>query len=785
MDIIDDTDGNIEQDNNRPDLRETLFKYLRHWKWFVTSVIFFLILGYIYAKLSTPLYKIETDLLIKDNKNKMSGQSDLLKDLDIFSSGKIIDNEIQILKSKTILKKVVSALKLQTSYINTEGIPEKEVYEDKPFAVELLEPNSNAYKAILTIHLLNAAEVKVNGKKYAVKIPIKTEAGMILIEPTGKGLFSQTLSVKFNDMADILEQYGNNLKINPVSKEATSLIITLEDAIPQRGQDFLNRLVEEYNMAALEDKNKETSKTLTFITDRLDGIAADLSTVEKNVEQYKSTNRITDISAESKIFLQGVQDNDTELNKVLIQLSVLKNLENYLRKNDDQPSTLPSMLGIADPTLLGLVSQLGETQLKKLSLLQTVPETNPLVTTFTDQINSLKSAIQVSVQNLKKGLEITRQQLQGKNNQFESVIRKVPSIERGLLDVMRQQDIKNALFTYLLQKREETAMQLASGVADSRTIDPATSSKYPVKPIKNLIYFAFLIVGIVLPGGVIYFKALLNFRVNRKFDIERVTNIPVIAEISRSDGKDALLVVNKSRSIVAEQIRALRTNLQFVIPLENQKIILVTSSISGEGKSFVSLNLGASLAMSGKKVVILEMDLRKPKLNSGLGIDNIHGLSNYLIGKVNYKEILKPIALQENYYIITSGAIPPNPAELLVNGRVSKLIEELKQDFDYIILDTPPVGLVTDAQILGAYADLTLFIVRHNYTAKSQVNAIDKLYRTKKFNNMNIILNAIDMQSAYGYSYGYGYGYGYGGGYYQDDPEKQSFFKKSTKKTIT
>ena len=296
----------------------------------------------------------------------------------------------------------------------------------------------------------------------------------------------------------------------------------------------------------------------------------------------------------------------------------------------------------------------------------------------------------------------------------------------------------------------------------------------------TIFCLSFLFAGIILPAGIIYLGNLLNFKISRRLDIERVTKIPIIAEISHSDVKNTLLVVERPRSIAAEQIRALRTNMQFLIPDENPKVILVTSSISGEGKSFVSLNLGASLAMSGKKVVILEMDLRKPKLHIGLDINNKLGISNYLIGKVNYKDIIKPIPLQENYYVITSGTAPPNPAELLVKGPVSKLIEELKQDFDYIILDTPPVGLVTDAQILGAYADLTLFIVRHNYTAKSQIQNIDNLYRNKKFNNLNIIMNSIDMGDAYGYSYGYGYGYGYGGGgYYQEEENtKPSRLKK-------
>ncbi|MBS1526227.1 MAG: polysaccharide biosynthesis tyrosine autokinase [Bacteroidetes bacterium] len=762
-----------ESVNEAPDLKETIYKYLGYWKWYVLSIIVFLTLGYIYGKLSTPLYKIETELLIKDNKdNKLSDQNDLLKDLGLFSSDKVIDNEIQVLESKTILEKVIKYLKLQTSYITSQGIREKETYGNVPFEADLISPSVDAYKTTLPIKLVSNSQFEINGKRFPVNMPTQTDAGVITVKPTGLGSLNQMFEVKFNDLGDLIESYSKNLKIDPVSKQATVLIITLEDEIPQRGKDFLNRLIAEYNIAALEDKNQVTANTLDFIDKRIKVIASELGKVEKNVQEYKSSNKITDISSESQIFLQGVQDNDEALNKVQIQISVLNNLENYINKNYNDPSTVPSMLGIDDPTLLGLVQQLGDAELKRLSLLQTATETNPMVATYTEQIDALKKAIKASVANLKNGLEITKQQLQQKNAEFEQTIKQVPDKERGLLDVMRQQDIQNTLYTYLLQKHEETAMQLASDVADSRTIDPATSSKNPVKPIKSVIYLSFFLVGLILPTCVVYFRGILNDRINRRSDIERITRVPIIAEISYSSSSSTLLIVDKPRSMVSEQIRALRTNLQFVLPNENQKIILFTSSISGEGKSFISLNLGASLAMSGKKVIILEFDLRKPKLHVGLDIDNKHGLSTYLIGKDDYHDVINPIPTLKDYYLITSGPIPPNPAELIGNGRLQKLFADLKKDFDYIIIDAPPIGLVTDAQLLGKYADATMFIVRHNYTAKNFLHTVDELYKYKKFNNLNLVMNSIKMEYTYGY--GYGYGYGYNGYYHEEESVSKS-----------
>lgn len=777
----------IDQERDGTNFREIFFRYFRHWPWILLSVIFFFFLGYAYVKLATPLYQIETDLLIKDNKQGSSTSNDLLKDLDMFSSSKIIDNEIQILKSQTIMRKVVEKLNLQTAYYYTKTLRKHEVYGTIPFRIQIIDKSKEANLSILTkVRLLNKNQIEINQVKYPVGTPVKTDLGIVLVTLNSEWqkAVNEEYEVKFNTVENVAKFLSDMLKVSPVSKQATVLNISLEDAIPQRGKDILNQLISEYNQAAVEDKNKMTSSTLKFIDERLNVIARDLSSVEKNVEQYKSENRIADISQESKEFITSAGENDAELNKISIRLGVLNNLESYLRNADKNATGLPSMFGIDDPTLLGLVQQLGEIQLKRQSLLQTVPETNPLVTSFDDQITSLKQQIGTAVSNLKRNLLTTKRQLDIKNNKFESVIRQVPVKERGLLDVMRQQEIKNNLFTYLLQKREETAMQLASGVADSRTIDAAYSSSAPVKPVKGVIYLLFSAIGLVLPIGIIYLRGLLNFKITRRQDIERITKVPVIAEVSHSSDSGPLLVVTKPRSMIAEQIRALRTNLQFIMQGPDKKTLLFTSSMSGEGKSFISLNLGASLAMSGKKVVILELDLRKPKLHQGLEINNDNGLSNYLIGQADYNKIIKPIPAQENYYIITCGPIPPNPAELLVNGKIDILIEKLKQDFDFVVLDAPPVGLVTDAQILAKFADATMYIVRHDYTAKNQLYALNNYFTTKKFKNLNIVMNAINVQNSYGYGYGYSYGYSYGyGGYYQEDEkESKGFFKRLFKK---
>ncbi|MCC8424850.1 tyrosine-protein kinase family protein [Mucilaginibacter sp. UR6-11] len=764
----------IEDDEQQVNLKEILFRYLSHWKWIVLSLIVFLFLGYIKVKSTTPLYSIETNILIKQDKGRSGGGDDLLKSLDLFSSNKVIDNEVQILKSYTLMEKVVSALDLTTSYYQNGHTRKIPLYKDLPFKVKILKPKGNG-TGYLKVTLLNSLEADVNGKKILLNQPVQSDVGLILITTTANSRYytNVEIDVAFNSTLGFYQGFSGNLTIVPASKEGTVLLISYQDAIPKRGEDILNRLVYEYNRAAIEDKNKVISSTLTFIEDRLTKLAEELGSAEEKVESYKSSNHITDIGAQSQAFLTTMQENDASLSKVNIQLGVLKNLQAYIHNEKGGQSKLPSMLGVEDATILGLVAQLADIQLKKQSLLQTIPETNPIVHSLNDQISSLKDNIDQSIQNLQSGLLVTKQQLALKNAKFESVIKSVPTKERGLLDVMRQQDIKNTLFTFLLQKREEQEMSLASNLADSRTIDPARSSLSPIKPVPQQIMMIFFIIGLLLPIGIIYILGLLNNKITNRSDLEKLTRVPVLAEIGHTDDSNPLIVVEKPRSMIAEQIRALRTNLQFISADVDHKVLLFTSNTSGEGKSFVSLNLGASLAMSGKKVVILELDLRKPKLHVALQMDNIKGLSNYLISNYSYKEVIEQIPQQPNYYMITSGPIPPNPAELLTNGRIETLIKELQQDFDYVVIDAPPVGLVTDAQILGRYANATIFIVRHNYTFKNQILFINDLYKNQKFPNLNIVFNSVDYSAGYGYGYGYSYGYGYGGGYYQEDDDKR------------
>ncbi|WP_338875987.1 polysaccharide biosynthesis tyrosine autokinase [Spirosoma sp. SC4-14] len=535
--------------------------------------------------------------------------------------------------------------------------------------------------------------------------------------------------------------------------------MSLEETVPDKGEAILNQLISEYNKEAIVDKNKEANNTLNFIEDRLALISGELSTVEKEVELYKSTQGITDLSTQAQTFLTTVKENDTQLNEANMQLAALKDIERYLQAKSNEKGIAPATLGFSDPVLTGLLTKMAELELKREEVSRTMSPNNPLIQSLDSQLKTMKSSINENVQTIRQQLTSNRNQLTANNRRLEGMIRTVPGKERALLNITRQQAIKNGLYTYLLQKREETALSAASVVSDSRTVDPARTSSKPVKPVKLMIFALFGAIGLLIPIGFVSAKDALNNRVSRRSDVEEATQIPILGEVVKSNQADKLIFKPRLQSVIGEQIRAIRTNLQFLRSSTQQsQVLLFTSSVSGEGKSFVSLNLGASLALVGRTTVILEMDMRKPKLHQSLHMENKAGLSNYLIGEVGLDEIIQPVSGHDNYFIITAGPLPPNPSELLSSPHLSQLLDELKAKFDYVIIDSPPVGLVTDAQLIAPYADATLYMVRHDHTPRNYLKMVDTLYKEQRFPKLSIILNGVGEGESYYYNYGGYYG---------------------------
>lgn len=746
----------LYESDNTPNLRVLLMRYLRHWKWFVLSLAIALAAAYAYLQFQQPIYKVQSSVLIKDEKKGISTDN-ILKEMEIFAPKQVVENEVEILKSYTLMDKVVDQLHLDVQYFRPSTVGEREIYDESPVRLVVEKPNSSLYKDELQLTFVNPGTVKINKVDYPLNKSIQTPYGQLRVvarQPISAN--TEPINVQALSRSTASSNYINKLKVDVTSKASTVVVLSLEEAVPQKGEAILNRLIAEYNQAAILDKNKVAANTLRFIEERLQLIAGELSTVEKDVELYKSTQGITDLDTQSKVFLENVQENDNQLNQVNIQLGALKDVERYVNTKSEEAGLTPATTGLSDPVLLGLITKVSELELQRDMMAKTTSEKNPMLAALNTQIKVTKANINDNIQTMKQMLTGTRQQVLNTNRKLEGMIRTIPNKERGLLNISRQQAIKSNLYTYLLEKREETALSYASAVPDSRIVDEARTIPDPVKPVRQMMFLAFGLLGLLVPIGAIAARDALNDRVIGRSDVEDATHTPILGEVVESKNPGAMVMVTRNRSVISEQIRSLRTNLQFLKSGSTSgQVILFTSSISGEGKSFLSMNLGASLAIVDRRTVILEMDLRKPKLHSSLGMANTVGITNYLIGEATIDDILQEVPGCPNYFLIASGPIPPNPSELLSSPRLEQLIGDLKEKFAYVIVDSPPIGLVTDAQLIAPFADTTLYMVRHHHTPKTYLKMIDTLFKENRFQRLNVILNAVGQGESYYSSYGY------------------------------
>ncbi|QJW91177.1 polysaccharide biosynthesis tyrosine autokinase [Spirosoma taeanense] len=768
------TNNQVNEQFGQEYVKFMLTKYLKNWYWFVIAVVVSGLVTYLLLTTIKPMYSIQSSLLVNmENSSSSSPKEDILRELDIFSSSKNIEDEIEILKSYTLAEKVVNDLNLDVNYSVKDGLHERDIYKQSPVTVTVIEPNKQQNGKTVEATFSDNGLV-INGVTYPFNRPVNTIFGRILIRRNNAAIrpFRQIL-LTTNSKEEVVKSYISRLRVNQASRSSYVLRINLEDTSVERGVAFINRLIHWYDLSSLQYKNRTASNTLRFINGRLSIISRELTDVEKDIQNYKTRSGIVDLSAESTVFLEKVHENDTQLNQVNIQLGALDEIEEYISSKSGKNSLAPATLGLENPVLTGLLSNLFELEMQREKLIKSSPEGSTAVQVIDNQIRLTKTNIADNTQSLRKILQNTRNKVTASNKKVEAVIQTIPLKERVLLDISRQQGIKGELYTYLLQKREETALSLAAAVSDLRIVDAPKGDVNPIKPRKGTYYLFALVLGILIPVTVLWLLDFLNDKVTRKSEIEDVTNVPIIGEVIEANITTPLEVSPSSRSLLSEQIRALRANIHFMTPdEEGPQTILVTSSVSGEGKSFISLNLGASMAITGRRVVLLELDLRKPKLHKYLGIDPKMGISNFLIGQSTISEIIEPVENYPDLYFIPCGPLPPNPSELLSSKRMAELFAALREGFDVIIADTPPIGLVSDAFSIAPHANITLYILRHLYTNKAYLKNIETLYQEKRFKNMSILINGIVTKKEYEYNYGYGYdseyGYSNKAGYHND-----------------
>lgn len=760
-----------KEEENSFNLRAILKRYFYHWPLFLIGIVLCITGAFLYVKNLNPIFTITTSIIIKDGR-KEADQKNNLQELYLSNSPKLVENEIEVLRSRRLIGQVVADLKLWVNYQSENETKITDLYKKSPVSFRLINPSDNIQQDINVKvkddHAFYLKDKNGEFKEFLFKNVLRNNIGTWQLVPTEnlQRFKGKEIKIVVNKPDQVAQEYQDNIKIEQTNKLASTITVRLKDEIEQRGKDILNDLVRLYNETSIAEKNLTTKRTLEFIDDRISSLVGELNNSEANIEGYRSSRGITDISSQSKVYLENVQANDNKMNEVNVQLNIVDGIDRYL--NSPQNSQyVPSTLGIADPLLNNSIEKLSQLNLQREKLLATTPETNPDFEVIDRQIQATKHSIKENMENVKSSLLLTRDKLLSFNSKYESSIKNVPVQERQLIDKTRQQNIKENLYVYLLQKREEVGLNYSSILSDARIVDYAYSNTNKTK--KPIIYGIAFFLGILLPAGFIFGRSSLNNRVITGKEIEDATGLSIIGELSYATAPSAL--VNPDNNfIISEDFRKLRTDLNLLkVKSDTGWVTLITSSISNEGKSFVSSNLGYYLAASGKKTILLEMDWRRPKIARIFNLSESQtGVSNYLAGELTFDELVQKSTVHPNLDIVGSGPLPESPVELLDSEKINSLIEWLKINYDHIIIDSPPVNLVADAKILSKFSDTILYVIRQAYTFKHLLTFIKSLSKREKFGNMKIVFNGIESGK-------FGYGNNYGNNYYKVLANKKNY----------
>jgi len=741
------------QDNNRTiGSNEILESVSTHRFVYIVCIIACLVLSYLYMLTSQPEWKIKSKILVDDLKLKQvtkvlgTGLTGAFNDQGASSSA---DNEIQVLKTNTLLANVVNSMDLNVIIRKVNGLSKKEIYDDAPFIVDIRPQDKAAGPMLFKIETIGGGKLMVSGQgetKVARKnVSVHFPDYNFMFGSKNTFIPGQKFEVEVVSKEAEVENLAKRLEVKLSDKNATAIDLTLEYSNPKKGEKILNEFMDTYLRQNLANKIKSDDSALNFITDRVRGVERELAAIEGQTEQYKRQNSISDLQSQSVSLINTAGNQTDRLNQVKVQLSVITDLQNALSSSDNH--LLPASVAIQnEPNLVSAIARYNELLQGRQRLTLSYQDDNPIARNADAQIETAKTALLQSLSIFRKGLQISLNQLTQQSNSVNSNIRQIPGQQRISLDFSRQQALKEQLYVYLLQKKEETAIAKIATTSGARIIDPATSDLKPFKPQKPLIMLLGLVAGIAVSIGISRILDSLNEKVKNIVEIEEATKTKLLGEIVQSGGSSEIVIRRDSRTLISEEFRALRTNLQFASPQEGSKVILITSSRTGEGKTFMTLNLGMTLALASKRVVLLEMDLRKPKLREKLGLNPDDGLSSYINSNVDPASLIRPSGLHENCFIISSGPIPGNPSELLSHPRMEMLLSYLRENFQYILMDTAPAGVVSDALILGQFSDISLYLIRENYTEKRHLAMLVDLMSSRKLKNVQVILNGMNIK---------------------------------------
>lgn len=780
----------MEENRYKPETKETSIReiieqYTRYWYLFVLGAIIALVLAFIYLRYTTALYQTRATIIIKDEKSasspmEMAAFSQFGSFLSRFNTSKI-DNELAIFNSKRIISKTIKELGLNIKYESVGAIKTSEIYAYIPFTVQYQSFNEIGNKISvpkLYIEVISPTEYTLEDEaqtfdgtyKFGEKIALPFGEITILPNLESKenfeAFFDRTVVVTYRPIENVALDYQQKVVIENEIKSSNVLELNMLTPVTEKAEDFLDELVSQYNQDAIADRNEIARNTSAFIDSRLEIITRELDSVERNKQVFKSDNRLTDIQAEAQIILENASEFNKKQLDVGTQLELSKTMIDYM-ENSSNNELLPSNIGIESEEVAGAVNNYNQLILYRNKLLQSSTEKNPVVQNVDTQIEQMRSSILGSLKNSSNALKIAMKDINYQESTLNSRIAQVPAKEKIFRGIERQQTIKEQLYLFLLQQREEASITLAATSPKAKVVDSAYSTKKPVSPQKPLIYLGAFLAGLLIPFMGIYGVNLLNTKVASRRDVERhLPATPIIGEIPRIKRNEADLIQHNDRSIMAEAYRILRTNLQylFINKLEENekgKTLIVTSTIKGEGKTFVAFNLALTLALTGKKVVLVGADIRNPQLQRYLpeNLKNNKGLTEYIVyDDMKVEDVVYQSEYNENLSIVLSGAIPPNPAELLMQKRTTTFVEALKKEYDYIIMDTAPSMLVTDTILINKLADITLYVVRAGYTDKRLLDFPQDAIDDGRLANVAMVLNNVNLNNfGYGNKYGYAY----------------------------
>ncbi|MFD0750806.1 GumC family protein [Mucilaginibacter calamicampi] len=757
-------------------------KYIYHWPLFVLCTIITLVGAYFYLKTTVSVYPILATLEFKSptasSASLTVNQNSTEQQLDPIDKPIIVENEIEVMQSKKIIYQVVDELQLWTSYIQKKGLKNVDLYKQSPVTFKFVQQEgiTSPTGEKLIIHIKspkNFAYEDAHGKQtiYNFSSIIKTGIGTWQLIPTSKvsSFLDSTITIRIQDPDQVTDGLQATIKVALENKDAPFVNLTTSDEVPQRGKDVLNSLMNLYVQYAMESKSKLSQRTLKFIGFRLDSLRKELNAIETDIQIYRSAHNITDIREQAQDFRDLGQTNIKNMNEVDIELGVLNNLERYANSSESE-GELPAISNtVKDQALNDIYSKLTELQMRREFLVTTVTKDNPILSTVNQQISSLKKQFKGAIQSTKASLLAERNKLQQIENGLKVSLKSVPAQDKEYSSLKRYQESKENIYKFLLEKYEQVNLRYSSSVSDSEVVDDAHAGR--VKwPIPIAVYAIALIVGLAIAAGILYLRESMNDLIISRRQIEDETEVPILGELAYQVSNQQIVVSEgRSKFAIGEQFRVLRTNLYHLHSNNGSgRVTLFTSSVSGEGKSFVSSNLAVTLAYASRKTIIMEMDLRKPKISVAFGLPSAHtGISNYLNNETSdVKSLIQPSGIP-GLDVLGCGSILPNPSELLENEKLDELINKLKAMYDDIIIDSPPIHLVTDALIIARVADASLYVVRQGYTHKYELEFVNEINEAQRFPKFTIVFNGVksglSSYGGYGQGYGYGYGYGYGG----------------------